>query len=85
MDHFGHRAAIKRNHGSAAGLRFDHHQAKRFRPVNREKQRLCAVRIRREADSAKRPCYPSRVLTQAHREFSERIDTAMLGATTLFL
>ena len=33
-----HRAARESNHGCAAGHAFDHHQAKRFRPINGEEE-----------------------------------------------
>src|SRR5690606_12387706 len=39
VHHLGHRAAVPGDHRRAAGHRLDHHQAERFRPVDREQQR----------------------------------------------
>ncbi|OIQ63792.1 hypothetical protein GALL_546660 [mine drainage metagenome] len=40
IDNLRHRTGRKRNRGGAAGHRLDHHQAERFRPVDRENQRV---------------------------------------------
>ena len=38
FDDFRHRAAIERDHRRAAGHGFDHHQAERLRPIDRNQQ-----------------------------------------------
>src|SRR5262249_18382250 len=43
LHNFRHGAVRPRDHRSAAGHRLDHHQAERFWPVNREKQRVCGA------------------------------------------
>src|SRR4030095_290068 len=38
IDHFGNRTGAKSDHGCAARHRFDHHQTKWLRPIDREKK-----------------------------------------------